>query len=149
MYIKTLFMFSVSFPSQVQIQKRSLQQLRTGNLGWIERNWAAREWIKKAESQIEFNLARNIKDNEMSFYMHVRDRRKARKNVGCVLQENGNLVIQEKAAALYGIFASVVIGKRSIYTILFTQSKHKDCVIMGEIFLNLEDSSSLLHTNFL
>lgn len=67
------------------------------------------------------------------------------------MQETGNLVIQvlEKSATLYGILASVFTGKCSVYTILFTESKHKDCVIMEEIFLNLEDFSILLDTNFL
>lgn len=67
------------------------------------------------------------------------------------MQETGNLVIQvlEKSATLYGILASVFTGECSVYTILFTESKHKDCVIMEEIFLNLEDFSILLDTNFL
>lgn len=96
-------MFSISFPSQDQIQKGRLQQLRTGSLEWIERNQAARELIKKAESQIEFSLTGNIKDNVMGFCLCVRDRKKARKNVGHKMQETGNLVIQvlEKSATLW------------------------------------------------
>lgn len=48
--------------------------------------------VRKAEAQIELNLASNNKVNKKGFYNYVSDRRKMRKHVDPLLKETGNLI---------------------------------------------------------
>ncbi|GAB0179624.1 mitochondrial enolase superfamily member 1 [Grus japonensis] len=81
--------------------------------------------VRKAKALIELNLARAVKDNKISFYMYVSDKRKARENVGPLWNEMGDLVTQdmEKAEVLNDFFAPVFISKGSSQV---TESKGRD-----------------------
>ncbi|KAK4807097.1 hypothetical protein QYF61_018438 [Mycteria americana] len=60
--------------------------------------------VRKAKSQMELNLARDVKGNKKGFYKYIGDKRKARENVGPLLNEAGDLVTQdmEKAEETWG-----------------------------------------------
>jgi len=64
---------------------------------------------------MQLNLARDIKANQSSFCRYVSDKRKARKNVGPLWKEMGDLVTRnmEKTEILNDFFASVFAGKSS------------------------------------
>lgn len=61
------------------------------------------------------NLARNVKGNKKGFCKYTGDKTKTRENVGPLLNEMGDLVMQamEKAEVLNAFFASVFPSKTS------------------------------------
>ena len=67
---------------------------------------------------MELNLARDIKGNKKKFYKYISDKRKARKNIGPLWKETGDLVMRdvEKAEVLNDFFASVFTSKGSSHT---------------------------------
>ncbi|KAK4807194.1 hypothetical protein QYF61_024314 [Mycteria americana] len=62
---------------------------------------------------MELNLARDVKGNKKGFYKYIGDKRKARENVGLLLNEAGGVVTQDikKAEVLNASFASVFTSK--------------------------------------
>jgi len=50
---------------------------------------ACRDATRKAKVHLELNLARDFKDNKKSFFKHLSSKRKARDNVGPLLNEVG------------------------------------------------------------
>ncbi|KAK4810486.1 hypothetical protein QYF61_004266 [Mycteria americana] len=72
--------------------------------------------VRKDKAQMEFNLARDVKDNKKGFYKYIGDKKKTRENVGLLLNETGDLVTQdtEKAEVLNAFFASVFTSKTGL-----------------------------------
>lgn len=69
----------------------------------------------RAKTQIELNLAWDIKDNKKTFYRFFGDKRKIRKNVGPLQKEKGDLVMwdMEEAVVLNNSFALFFTNKCS------------------------------------
>ena len=88
---------------------------------------AARNQVRKAKTQIESNLGRDIKGNENKFYRCVNNKRKAREDVGPLQKETGDLVTRdiEKAEVLNDFSASVFTSKGSSHTAQAVESKGK------------------------
>ncbi|GAB0186968.1 mitochondrial enolase superfamily member 1 [Grus japonensis] len=98
---------------QKKVAYRGWQQ---GQVAWEEYREtvrAARDQVRKAKALIEISLARDVKDNNKSFYRYVSDKRRMRENVGPLWNETGDLVSQdmEKAELLNDFFASVFTDK--------------------------------------
>lgn len=64
---------------------------KTNNLGGMQWHWAFRDEVTKAKVQLQLNVARNVKDNK-GFYKYLEDKRKARENVGPLLNETEDLM---------------------------------------------------------
>ncbi|PKU46909.1 alpha-n-acetylneuraminide alpha- -sialyltransferase [Limosa lapponica baueri] len=74
---------------------------------------ACRDVTRKARDHLELNLAKDVKDNQTGFCKYISSKRKARKNVGLLLNEMGALVMEdtENMELLNASFASVFIAK--------------------------------------
>ncbi|GAB0184878.1 mitochondrial enolase superfamily member 1 [Grus japonensis] len=101
---------------KVKQKKEAYRGWKQGQVAWEdyrETVRAAREQVRKARALTEISLARDVKDNNKSFYRYVSDKRRTRENVGPLRNETGNLVTQdmEKAEVLNDFFASVFTGK--------------------------------------
>ncbi|GAB0182313.1 mitochondrial enolase superfamily member 1 [Grus japonensis] len=112
-------------------KKEAYRGWKQGQVAWEEYRetvQAARDQVRKAKALIEFNLARDVKGKKKSFYRYVSDKRKTRENVGPLLKETGDLVIQdmEKAEVLNNFFALVFTGKGSSHTTQVTEGKGRD-----------------------
>ncbi|CAM4548919.1 unnamed protein product [Lepidochelys olivacea] len=72
----------------------------------------------RAKSHLELQLARDVKSNKKGFFRYVGNKKKAKENVGPLLNEGGNLVTEdvEKANVLNAFFASVFTNKVSSQT---------------------------------
>ncbi|CAM5122730.1 unnamed protein product [Eretmochelys imbricata] len=79
---------------------------------------ACRNDIRRAKSHLELQLARDVKSNKKGFFRYVGNKKKAKENVGPLLNEGGNLVTEdvEKANELNAFFASVFTNKVSSQT---------------------------------
>jgi len=88
---------------------------------------AARNQVRKAKTQIESNLGRDIKGNENKFYRCVNNKRKGREDVDPLQKETGDLVTRdiEKAEVLNDFSASVFTSKGSSHTAQAVESKGK------------------------
>ncbi|KFP07547.1 hypothetical protein N300_15283, partial [Calypte anna] len=88
----------------------------------------ARDQVRKAKAQKEFDLARGVKGNRKKISSYVMDKRKTRENVGPLQKETGELVTQdvEKAEVLSDNFASVFTGKDPGHSLHVTEAKGKD-----------------------
>ena len=65
---------------------------------------------------MELNLARDVEDNKNGFYKYIGDKRKARENVGPLLNGAGDLATKDmgKVGILNAFFPSVFPGKTSL-----------------------------------
>ena len=72
-----------------------------------------RDATRKAKVHLELKLARDVKNNKKGFFNYISSKRKARDNVGPLLNEAGVLVTEdaEKAELLTAFFASVFSTK--------------------------------------
>ncbi|KAK4815066.1 hypothetical protein QYF61_015350 [Mycteria americana] len=83
--------------------------------------WMCRDGIRKAKAQLEFNLAKDLKNNRKSFYRCVGQKRKMKENAHPTpphptpINKAGEIVatIMEKAEVLSNFFASVFSGNLS------------------------------------
>ena len=68
-----------------------------------------REKIRKAEAQLELNLATKVRESSKYFYKYISSKRRARDDLHSLLDAEGNLVTkdQDKAEVLNALFASV------------------------------------------
>ena len=115
-------------PGQTQTQKEAYRGWKQGQVTWEgyrETVQAARVQVRKTKSQIELNLARDVKGNKKSFYGYVGDKRKTRENVDPLWKETGDLVTwdMEKAEVLNDSFASVFTRKCSSHTAQVAEGK--------------------------
>ena len=71
-----------------------------------------RDRIRKANAQVELNLARDVKDNKKGFYRYIGRRRWAKESVPPLMKGNGELASSdtEKAEVLNECFAPVFMG---------------------------------------
>ena len=60
---------------------------------------ACREATRKARVHLEFNLARDVKDNKKGFFKYVSSKKKTKKNVEPLLNEVGALVTEDTEQA--------------------------------------------------
>ena len=72
-----------------------------------------REATRKAKAHLELNLTRDVKDNKKGFFKYISSKWKTRENVGPLLKEGGDLVMEdtEKVELLNAFFASVFTAK--------------------------------------
>jgi len=89
---------------------------KEGQVTWEEhRNVvrAYRDATRIAKAHLELKLARDVRNNKKSFLNYISSKRKARDNVGRLLNEVGVLVIEdaEKAELLNACFATVFSTK--------------------------------------
>ncbi|PKU48313.1 hypothetical protein llap_1415 [Limosa lapponica baueri] len=103
---------------------------KTPTFHWAEYRetvWVARNQNRQPKVQIELNLARDIKDNKINFYKYVRDKGKARKDMGPLQKETRDLITwdMEKAELLNAFFALVFTGKDSNHTSQVAEGKNR------------------------
>jgi len=74
---------------------------------------ACRDATRKAKTHLELKLASDVKNNKKGFFNYISSKRKARDNVGPLLNETGVLVTEdtEKAELMNAFFASVFSAK--------------------------------------
>ena len=72
-----------------------------------------RDATRKAKAHLELNLARDVQDKKKGFFNYISSKRKARDNVGPLLNEESVLVTDdaEKAELLNAATASVLSAK--------------------------------------
>ena len=70
----------------------------------------------KAKAEMELNLVRDVKDSKKGFCKFIGDKRQTRENVGPLLNELGDLVIQdvEKVEVVNASFALVFTSKTKL-----------------------------------
>ncbi|GAB0208674.1 hypothetical protein GRJ2_003333100 [Grus japonensis] len=114
--------------------KHKKEAYRGWKQGWV--TWeeyrdivqACRDEVRKAKAYQELNLERDVKGNKKDFSKYIGDKRKARENVGPLLNEAGDLVTQdmEKAEVLNTVFASVFTSKTSLQESQVPETRQKD-----------------------
>ena len=55
-----------------------------------------REGVRRAEAQLELNLARDAKNNKKAFYRFVSQKRRVRESVPHLMNKNGKLLTTDK-----------------------------------------------------
>ena len=81
--------------------------------------------MRKAKTQIELYIARDINGNEKKFYRFISNKRKAREDMGPLWKKTEDLIMRDtkKAEVLNDFFASVFTSKGSGYTIKLQKAK--------------------------
>ncbi|GAB0183275.1 hypothetical protein GRJ2_000792800 [Grus japonensis] len=76
---------------------------------------------------MEFNLARDVKDNKKGFCKYIGDKRKTMENVGPLLNKTEDLLIQdmEKVEVLNATFTSVFTSKSGLQKSQVPETKGK------------------------
>ena len=74
-----------------------------------------RDRIRKANAQVELNLARDVKDNKKGFYRYIGRRRQAKEGAPPLMKGSGELASSDigKVEVLSEYFASVFTGQSS------------------------------------
>ncbi|XP_062489131.1 uncharacterized protein LOC134171174 [Pezoporus occidentalis] len=117
---------------KIQVKKRliisgSKDRWPGKNTGMLSRKLGTRLG-KLRPSQLELNLARDVKDNRKGFYRYVANKRQTRDNVGPLrnLSEVATLDV-EKAEVHNDSFALVFTDKFSDHTTQVLQGRRRDC----------------------
>jgi len=102
--------------AELKWKRKVYRTWKEGQATWEEyRNVvrACREVTRKSKAHLELNLTRDVKNNKKGFFNYISSKRKARDNVGPLLNEAGALVTDdtEKAELLNACFASVFTPK--------------------------------------
>ena len=81
-------------------------------LGGIQGCCPCSDRTRKAKTQVELNLVRDVKDNKKGFYRYISRRRQAKEGVSPLMKGNGELASSdiEEAEVLNECFASVFTG---------------------------------------
>ena len=114
----------------VKCKKKVYREWKQKRVTWEDHKEvvrAARDQVRKAETQIELNLARDVKGNKKNFYRYISDKRKAGGDVGGLWKGTGDLVMRavEKAEGLNDDFALAFPGKGSSHTAQAAESKER------------------------
>uniref|UniRef100_K7EYW4 Reverse transcriptase domain-containing protein n=1 Tax=Pelodiscus sinensis TaxID=13735 RepID=K7EYW4_PELSI len=101
---------------ELKHKKEAYKKWKLGQMTRERFKYIARECrglIKKAKVQMEWRLAKAVKDNKKGFYRHVNKKVVIREGVRPLLDEGGNLVTDDvgKAEVLDAFFASVFTDK--------------------------------------
>ena len=97
-------------------EKREVyRKWKQGCVGWEEYRavvHVCRDRIRKANAQVELNLARDVKDNKKGFYRYIGRRRQAKEGAPPLMKGSGELASSdtEKAEVLNECLASVFMG---------------------------------------
>lgn len=88
---KTACMEGQRAANQTQTQEGIIRrpEAKNSHLGGTWKHWASRNRVRKAETQMELNLARDDTGNKKGFYVYKGDKKKSRENVVPLLQETG------------------------------------------------------------
>jgi len=80
--------------------------------------WLCRDEVRKAKAHLDFNLARDGKNNNKGFYTYVSQKRKVKENILPLRSKTRKLetVEKEKAEVLNNYFTSVFTGNLSSHT---------------------------------
>ncbi|KFW72584.1 hypothetical protein AS28_04447, partial [Pygoscelis adeliae] len=100
---------------KLKCKKEMHRQWNQGCVSWEEYRdtpWMCRDGIRKAKAQLEVNLARDVKNNKMTFYKYVGQKRKIKEKVPPLVNKTGELVTTNvgKAKVLNNFFVSVFNG---------------------------------------
>jgi len=89
---------------------------KEGQVNWEEYSNAVktcRDATRKAKVHLELNLARDVKDNEKSFFKYISSKWKTRDNVGPLLNEMGVPVKDTEKAELPNVFFASVFSVKA------------------------------------
>ena len=94
------------------------RQWKQGQVPWEEYRdaaWLRRDGVRKANMQLELNLARDAKNNKKGCYRYLSQKRKVKESIPPPMSKTGKVVTmdEEKAEVWKNFFTSVFTGTPS------------------------------------
>lgn len=114
---KTACMEGQRAANQTQTQEGITQrpEAKNSHLGGTWKHWASRNTVRKAETQMELNLARDDTSNKKGFYMYKGDKKKTGKMWSHCSRRQGDIVTQDmEKAEVENVFASAFTSKTDL-----------------------------------